>query len=165
MHSIAYYYNWAFSRSAYQYVMKVDDDNLLIPEVWKKIRKKLENRPNAYLAYWGYNLLRKDGELGVCGSDPYSGKLGDHGIYKVSDKTYYVQEELCEGFVTNLKTVRLGHAFWHLKYLKKEFGFTNCKTPVGISKMNAVKESGVLSFNKLRVDDTNLEVLKSNQLA
>lgn len=75
VHSIAYYYNWAFSKSTYQYVMKVDDDNILIPEVWEKIRKKLESKPDSYLAYWGYNLMAKGNEIGICETDPYSGKL------------------------------------------------------------------------------------------
>jgi hypothetical protein len=33
--------------------MKLDDDNLLIPEKWKNIRKYvLEKKINKYIAYW-----------------------------------------------------------------------------------------------------------------
>ena len=38
VHSLAYYYNWCFSKTSYSHVMKVDDDIILIGDKMEKIR-------------------------------------------------------------------------------------------------------------------------------
>jgi len=52
IYSFAYFTNWAFSKSKYKYVMRLDDDILPIPEVWEKMRKYiLEESPDRYFLY------------------------------------------------------------------------------------------------------------------
>lgn len=52
VHSFAYFTNWAFSKSSFKYVMRLDDDILPIPETWSNMRKYIiENQPNEYLLY------------------------------------------------------------------------------------------------------------------
>ncbi len=129
IHSLAYYYNWCFSKTKYQYVMKLDDDNLFLAEKWQKLRKYiLKNRPNKYLVYWWYNLIKdKKWKKWIPINYKYSGKYWDHWIYKVSKQTYYIQWKYFEEFKNNLFYMRNGFSFFHLKFLKKQFWFSNLR--------------------------------------
>ncbi|OIO77106.1 hypothetical protein AUJ87_01780 [Candidatus Gracilibacteria bacterium CG1_02_38_174] len=146
IHSFAYYSNWCVSQTKYRYIMRVDDDNILIPEKFNQIRTYiLKYKPNKNLMYWGYNLLKKDNQIGICKNDPYSGKLADHGIYPVSEFTYYIQSEFGELLRDNLLYKRFGMSFIHLKYLKKDLGFINCSTDVGKIKKQLVINSDIIN--------------------
>jgi glycosyltransferase involved in cell wall biosynthesis len=60
IHSFAYFTNWAFSKSTYRYVMRLDDDILPVPETWEKMRSHImKNNPNEYLLYYGINIRRE----------------------------------------------------------------------------------------------------------
>jgi len=53
IHSFAYYSNWCVSQTKYRYIMRVDDDNILIPEKFNQIRTYiLKYKPNKNLMYW-----------------------------------------------------------------------------------------------------------------
>ena len=60
IHSFAYFTNWAFAKSTYKYVMRLDDDILPIPETWHKMREYIfKDEPNKYLLYYGINIYKK----------------------------------------------------------------------------------------------------------
>lgn len=74
IYSFAYFTNWAFSKSKYKYVMRLDDDILPIPEVWEKMRKYiLEESPDRYLLYYGVNILARGNRVGVMKKYPRCG--------------------------------------------------------------------------------------------
>lgn len=134
LHSLAYYYNWCFSKTKYSHVMKVDDDNLLIPERFKKIREK-SLKSEHYNIYWWYNIIKdRKWQLWIPSKYKYSWRYWDHGIYKPSEKTYYTQWENFEIFANSLFYIRHWFTFFHLKFLKKWQGFTN------LSESNYTKE-------------------------
>jgi len=92
IHSFSYFTNWAFSKSTYKYVMRLDDDILPIPETWEKLREHvLTKQPNTYMLYYGINLLREGNRVGIMRNLPRCGTWGDNGIYPVSEHSYFSQ--------------------------------------------------------------------------
>lgn len=124
IHSFAYFTNWAFSKSTYQYVMRLDDDILPVPETWNAMRKYiLESRPNMYLLYYGINVLRHGNRVWVMKSLPRCGTWWDNGIYPVSEFSYFTQIPWAmEAF--HMPLLYIPFEFWyiHLKNLKKGYG-------------------------------------------
>jgi glycosyltransferase involved in cell wall biosynthesis len=51
VHSFAYFTNYAFSKTSYQYVMRLDDDILPIPKFWKNLKNIYINNTGKYLLY------------------------------------------------------------------------------------------------------------------
>lgn len=152
IHSLWYYYNWCFSKSKYKYVMKLDDDNLLIPDVWEKIREYIINKePNRYIAYWWYNLLSKNWKIWICENNLYSGKLGDHWICPVSEYTFHTQWKECEIFNHNYFFKRFFLAFFHLKYLKNnDYWLHNMiSTNIWLEHKNNILDSKIIDLNKI----------------
>ncbi len=127
IHSFAYFTNWAFSRSTYQYVMRLDDDILPVPETWTKMRKYiLEKTPHEYLLYYGINIYRKGNQVGIMKKLPRGGTWWDNGIYPVSEYSYFTQiVGSTEAFHLNLKYRPFELGYLHLKNLKKWFWTAN----------------------------------------
>jgi glycosyltransferase involved in cell wall biosynthesis len=74
IYSFAYFTNWAFSRTTYKYVMRLDDDILPIPETWEKMRTYiLKNTPNEYILYYGVNLHKIENQIGIMQKYPRVG--------------------------------------------------------------------------------------------
>ncbi len=121
VHSFAYFTNWAFSQSTYQYVMRLDDDILPIPETWKKMREYiLTKKPNEYLLYYGVNVLRRGNRYGIMTKIPRCGTWWDNGIYPVSEYSYFTQIVWStEAFHLNLLYKPFWFGYLHLKNLKK----------------------------------------------
>ena len=46
VHSLAYYYNFAFSKTNFTYCFKLDDDQIYFPETLIKLKKTLEEKEN-----------------------------------------------------------------------------------------------------------------------
>lgn len=163
LESLAYYYNWAFSKSTYKYVMKLDDDNLLIPRKWKEIRKYvIDKKPNRYISYWWYNLLKKWDNIWICKSDIYSWKNWDHWIYPISEYSYYTQSNiwLCEQLNHNLIFKRFNFSFYHLKYLKKGFWLNNCiSTSIGEEKKKIVNNSEIININNMNINKSDIKFI------
>lgn len=162
IHSLAYYYNWCFAKSKYKYVMKLDDDNLLLPEKWNAIRNCiLKHKPNKFCAYWWFNILKKDDMIWICEWDKYSWKYWDHWIYPVSKYTFYTQNDLCEQLNHNLFFKRFDFSFLHLKYLKRMFGLHNCVwTSVAKERNSLIKNSEILDFGTVIKNKTVLETVQ-----
>lgn len=129
IHSFAYFSNWCQTKSKYKYVMKIDDDNLFLPEKWKKIRKYIfDKKPNKYVVYWWYNLMKDDNwKIWISKENPYIGRYWDHGIYPVSRYSYYIPFKDVELFITNFPYKRIWFTFLHCKYLKKDMWLFNYK--------------------------------------
>lgn len=161
IYSLAYYYNWCFSKSRYKYVMKVDDDNYFDTKKGLEIRKYiLEKKPKKYITYYWFNLIKKDNKIGICDKNIYSGKYTDHWIYPVSNKTYYIQNWEVETFIFNLPYKRKGFAFFHLKFLKKKYWLINYKdTKTGKKQLNVIKKCRVIEIFKFIKINKNIKVM------
>lgn len=126
IHSLAYYYNWSFAKSQYEYVMKIDDDNLMIPEKMAQIRKSvLSWKRKRYNIFHGINVIKAGNQIAVSWDIIYAGFYGDHWIYPVSPQTYYLQSERCEVFKNPYLYKRFGLSYFHLKFIKKNMWCSN----------------------------------------
>ena len=151
IHSFAYFTNWAFSKSTYKYVMRLDDDILPVPETWEKMREYiLSKEPNEYLLYYGINIYRKWNQIWIMKSLPRGWTWGDNGIYPVSQYSYFTQiVGSTEAFHLNLiyKPFELGYL--HLKNLKKWFWTANyAKSEGGEYYKNLSSSSDIDEFHK-----------------
>lgn len=165
IHSLAYYYNWCFSKTKYKYVMKLDDDNYLIKEKWEKIRNHILNKKQKkYFVYWWVNLLKKDWRVWVASKNKYLGKYWDHWIYSVSDKTYYIQHWEVEKFISNLDYYRFWFSFFHLKFLKKDYWLWNyINTDRWKKQLEDIKNSKILDIKNVTWEKININNFIKNE--
>ena len=145
VHSFGHYSTFGIAQARYEYVMKVDDDDLWIPEKAREVRKMiLERRPRRAIYYYGLNLAERDGELGVPKANPYLGKVsGDHLIYPISAKTYCLQSYGAEVYTQPYRWLRYGLGVLHLKHLKKDYGFTNYPEPKHTKALEGLLAGGM----------------------
>lgn len=126
--SLSYFYNRCFSKANYNHVMKIDDDNIALHSEYNKIKKiALKDNKLWLYATWWLNIFIKDNKIWVYGDYPFSGKYGDHWIYKISPKTYYIQNWDIENLSYPYKRLSHDFAFIHLKHMKKDFWFYNIR--------------------------------------
>ncbi len=122
LHSFAYQSNWTMSKSKYKYIIKVDDDNIIVPDLWKNLRNKILSNPkNRYYYYYWINLLQKKSIIWVPKQLPYSWKYADHWIFPISKFTYFDQFLNAEMLYHPYLYCRFWELFLHLKFLKKDF--------------------------------------------
>lgn len=130
-HSLVNYCNFALAATRYQYATKLDDDHIAIAgstqALCDAIRAGEVNDRQMY-SFSGLNLFRSaEGELKILARDPISGS-GDIGFFRVSRETYFYHDRRFERFRrVGLRRVFAGFLYWHLKYLKDQFGFANCE--------------------------------------
>lgn len=127
--SLVNYYNFALTRTRFTHVTKLDDDHVAMGAATASLVADVRAgraADNEMACFSGINLARGDGgRVGVLRREPYSGS-GDIGIFPVTPQTYFVHDRRFE--VLQLPGMRRRfHSFvyWHLKYLKPEFGFAN----------------------------------------
>ena len=123
VNSLVYYYNFALSKTHYQYAFKIDDDNYPIEEQLKEIVKHIkQNKSNTFIITPGINLLKKNNKIGICKKFPYCGLNGDMGFFRVCEKTYFYHTKNHETLNIPYKLQKWSLFFIHLKYLQKDFG-------------------------------------------
>jgi hypothetical protein len=127
--SLVNYYNFALTRTRFTHVTKLDDDHVAMGDATAKLVADVRAgraANNEMACFSGINLARDEaGRVGVLRREPYSGS-GDIGIFPVTPDTFFVHDRRFE--VLQLPGMRRRfHSFvyWHLKYLKPEFGFAN----------------------------------------
>ncbi len=121
IHSFAYFTNWAFAKSKYKYVMRLDDDILPISETWEKMRNYIfEKKPKKYLLYFWINVLKRWNKIWVMSKQPRCWTWWDNWIYPVSKYTYFTQIVWStEAFHLDLYYKAFEFWYLHLKNLKK----------------------------------------------
>jgi len=130
LHSVANYYNYALSQTKYRVVTKLDDDHLAISPVWEKMIDKMREVDyklgNEMWCFSGLNLVMSGNELKIHSKVPFAGN-GDHWFYELAKGRDFTKDRRFERFKKRgMKLVYNGEiAYWHLKYLKKGFGFSN----------------------------------------
>ncbi len=127
--SLVNYYNFALTRTRFTHVTKLDDDHVAMGAATAKLVADVRAGRAAQdemACFSGINLAHDETvRVGVLRREPYSGS-GDIGIFPVTSGTYFVHDRRFE--VLRLPGMRRRfHSFvyWHLKYLKPEFGFAN----------------------------------------
>jgi hypothetical protein len=127
--SLVNYYNFALTRTRFTHVTKLDDDHIAMGAATARLVADVRAgraTSGEMACFSGLNLARDaGGRVGILRREPFSGS-GDIGIFPVTPETYFVHDRRFE--VLQLPGMRRRfHSFvyWHLKYLKPEFGFAN----------------------------------------
>lgn len=127
--SLVTYYNFALTRTRFTIATKLDDDHLAMERELEALAHRLRTRAydaDAMVCFSGINLAEgPDGTIGIPEAEPFSG-TGDIGFFRVTGDTYFVHNARFERFRrAGLRRVFGGIVYWHLKYLKPEFGYAN----------------------------------------
>lgn len=127
--SLVNYYNFALTRTRFTHVTKLDDDHVAMGEATARLVADVRAGRAAkgeMACFSGINLARDEGgRVGVLRREPYSGS-GDIGIFPVTPETYFVHDRRFEVLrMPGLRRRFHSFVYWHLKYLKPEFGFAN----------------------------------------
>lgn len=128
-HSLVNYYNCALSLTRFTHATKLDDDHIAMQTATARlmadVRSGLAAR-NEMACFSGLNLACDTaGTFGILRKEPFSGS-GDIAVFPVTPETYFAHDRRFEVFHhPGLKRRFHSLVYWHLKYLKPEFGFAN----------------------------------------
>lgn len=131
VHALSYFYNYCLSKASYRYVMKFDDDMLVIPENFKEMIDHIhrEQPMEMMLALPQINVsLDANGEYAIATKYLQSGIAAlfwDHGIFPISEETYFYNDTGCENIIMPHKIKYGKISFLHLKNLKSDQGLKN----------------------------------------
>lgn len=124
-HSLVNYYNFSLAQVSYNYAVKIDGDDFLIPELLeKKVQYIKQKQPQKYLVFAGINLWSHQKKIFVQGSDPFAGGL-DRGFFPVKPHMHHFKGENYEVFYPGLHFKSLGILYFHLKGMKQDRGLSN----------------------------------------
>jgi hypothetical protein len=126
--SLVNYYNFALTRTRFSHATKLDDDHVAMGDATARLVADVRagRAGQGELAcFSGLNLARDASGLGLLAREPFSGS-GDIAVFPVRPDTYFVHDRRFER-LQHPGLPRRFHSFvyWHLKYLKPEFGFAN----------------------------------------
>ncbi|MBE8189620.1 MAG: hypothetical protein HAW58_01850 [Candidatus Thioglobus sp.] len=135
VHSLANYYNYAMSKTTFTIVTKLDADHLAIKEnlapMIAKIRAEMQqNKPTKYM-FSGINLIENPAGKLVVNAQKTTNLFvgnGDHWYFPANENITFEQAPVWEVLNfsgVNLKSEYLGIMYFHLKFLKDNFGFEN----------------------------------------
>lgn len=133
-HSLVHYYNFAYLQTTKKWCVKVDGD-LILPKANRGGVKRLYNQ---LLSHWqvtgedkvirvaGINIVDHQGKLFVNKNFPFCGTGGDHVIFRVEPKCYFIHHRLWEVLdIRHKNTTDSTFLYYHLKYMKSDYGIGN----------------------------------------
>ncbi len=134
VHSMANYFNYALSKTTYNVATKLDDDHLAIPcnltSLTKTIRADNAVGKQKIYTFSGINLMREGSSILAGGliEHPFSGN-GDIYYHPVSKNIFFSQrksfERMNRPHRKEMENEYMGIMYFHLKYLKQDFGYAN----------------------------------------
>ncbi|MCD9522777.1 hypothetical protein GLP14_07980 [Photobacterium carnosum] len=149
VHSFVNFSNYALQLTEYEYVMKLDDDHYCPVIYQSKDHFLNELKPDKVNMFSGINLVWDEvGNVVISKEYPLAGN-GDHFIIKVDENTFFKKNDTCEYFDYNNKKINyIGLRYFHLKFLRKNFGFSNViNTTEGKIISDEVKKMKTISFS------------------
>lgn len=156
VHSLSYYYNWTLSKTIYKYVAKLDDDMIIFDR--ELVRKYTENIKLNWLNYLlilpQINLSYINWKISTPISSPNSKILPpiawlylDHWIFPVSEKTYFINDKICETLVFPFYTKISPACIFHLKWLKQNKWVHNLKWKIADLVKNNIDNSKYIELD------------------
>ena len=134
VHSMANYSNYALSKTTFSVAVKLDGDHLAIAQnlapLVETIRRDIYAGKQKIYTFSGVNLIRKSGAVMVGGWErcPFSGQ-GEIMYHPVGEDIAFHQNEFFEGMKRpasrQMEREYQGIMYFHLKHLKKDFGYAN----------------------------------------
>lgn len=122
-HSLAYYYNFALSKTTKEYVFKLDDDQLYFKGIIQTLKKKLNN-PQTSIGLRGINLIDLKQKLYIDKSAKVTAGA-DILLFKYNSSCKFIKIDLYEQFSSNHKRIGIENVFYHTKRCKKDRGINN----------------------------------------
>lgn len=127
--SLVNYYNCALSLTRFSHATKLDDDHIAMHAATARLVEDVRSgraARNEMACFSGLNLAYDPaGTFGILSKEPFSGS-GDIAIFPVMPETYFIHDRRFEVFHhPGLRRRFHSLVYWHLKYLKPEFGFAN----------------------------------------
>lgn len=123
VHALSYFYNYAVSKSTYTHMMKLDDDMLCIWNIFREELSKIRQENwNYFYALPQINLEKNSNNFRIPSKYLHSWiawLFWDHGVFKVSNRTYFFNDIWCENLIMPYRIKYLKVSFFHLKLLKK----------------------------------------------
>lgn len=146
--SLAYYYNFALSKTSKKYVFKFDDDHLKFKNILPSLKVEIENEPDKSIGLRGINLFDYKENLFINKNTYYtSGK--DTLLFKYNKTCVFKKSHNYEVFQSNHKLKRIVDCFYHLKQCKKDRGINNYD-------LNENENSRYLQINKNHFENLDL---------
>lgn len=131
VHALSYFYNYCMSKVTYKYVMKFDDDMLCVgDDFWKICEEIRKDGLDYFLDIPQINISRSDeGDLSIANkylSSWIAGIFWDHGIFPLSNNTYFFNDIGCENLIAPY-WIKYSRTIWflHLKNLKSGWWMKN----------------------------------------
>ncbi len=130
VHSLSYFYNYCLSKVNYKYVMKLDDDMLVLDENFKEMVNLVKNKsPNYFLALPQINVSKNEKwDFAIANKFLHSGiawLFWDHWIFPISNKTYFFNDIWCENLIMPYFIRYWKLSFLHLKNIKSDWWLKN----------------------------------------
>ena len=126
--SLVNYYNYALCKTTRQIALKVDGDQIAIPEAYRQMCSIVKRGIfKMYYTFRGINLWDQDGKVYVKGSEPVT--CYDRGFFLVNPTTWHMLDkdralEIFHG--GNLPSKQYQNfAYYHTKGMKKDRGINN----------------------------------------
>ena len=122
VHSLAYYYNFALSKTTYCHVFKLDDDEIFFPNILRELSKRVNE--HAAIGLRGINLIDYKNRL-------YVNKMGSHTagtdtlLFNYTPGCRFTKDTNYEKFVGHPPVKKIVVTFYHLKRCKKDRGINN----------------------------------------
>ncbi len=157
IHSLSYYYNWTLSKTSYKYVIKLDDDHLVINNNLKLIIDKIKkNELKCFLQIPLLNIYRYKNKL--CYSydslkSSFAWLFWDFWFFPISEKTYFIKQKKAETIIFPLKIKNYKISLLHLKWLKPTLWLNNYWNKV-VNKL--ILRLNHKNFKKLSKDYINI---------
>jgi glycosyltransferase involved in cell wall biosynthesis len=124
--SLAYYYNFALSKTTFSYCFKLDDDQIYFPETIKKLKNDLEEEKNKnkFIEIRGFNLVDYKEKMYINLKDAYTASV-DILFFKFNEKCNFFKKKNHEWFRHPYSFLRSDLLFYHTKRCKQDRGINN----------------------------------------
>jgi glycosyltransferase involved in cell wall biosynthesis len=125
-HSLAYYYNFALSKTTFSYCFKFDDDEIFIPDILIKFKKLLEDKTNVnkVIEMQGINLVDYKEKMYVSLKNTHTAGV-DTLFFKFNEKCRFIKTPSHEWFRHPYSVLKRELSFYHTKRCKQDRGINN----------------------------------------
>ncbi len=121
--SLVNYYNYALTKTTHKIAIKIDGDELFLPEFFKKVTDDIrDGKTSPPIGISGINLW-DDGEIHINAEIPLKPGM-DKGFFTVNPRTFFVHYRHYELFTYAFER-SAGVVYYHLKGMKKDHGLGN----------------------------------------
>jgi glycosyltransferase involved in cell wall biosynthesis len=128
--SLVNYYNFALAKTTHKIALKIDGDDLFLPELFRKVTDKVRSGELSLpIGIIGINLWDANGEIKVNAEFPLKGGM-DKGFFEVSPRTFFVHYRHYELFTYGFER-SAGVVYYHLKGMKNDHGLANYNLQTG----------------------------------